>query len=437
MSSAVSFIRQAAPSAAESGYGFYPKFTSVKPAKADNLAALIRKTDAGDLDYDALNVFFRIGTFIGTDTPYRHIKADPPDYSWARHTPVVQQTRSQIIDSYIDLFRQALRRCNTRGEAVSLGLSGGRDSRHILLELCASNRKPSRCWTVDLPSKPAEARVAKQICDRFGITHSVFHLSGRYADVEAAKNRITSFSSLQHAWLTEAILEGLADTPVLFDGIGGDVLSAGLFLTDKRVKLLSENRIDELVEEIVGHYKLPVIREISLFPRERALEKVNTEFRKHLGAPDPISSFYFWNRTRRDIGCSAFALLRQRGQTVFAPYLDPDLSRFLAGLSPSVTVDHQLHTEVIAKAYPQHSDIPYAEKSEQPAAHYRKVAADVLRYVLTNASPMIQRSKVCFQLLRSMVSPNHSADVLYLGPYTVYLTELWKDVNPAASAQHV
>src|ERR1700749_40262 len=105
MSAAVSIIRHQTPSAAESGYGFYPKFTSVKPAKSDNLASLIRKTDSSDLDYDALNVFFRIGTFIGTDTPYRHIKADPPDYAWARNTPVVERTRSQIIDSYIELFR--------------------------------------------------------------------------------------------------------------------------------------------------------------------------------------------------------------------------------------------------------------------------------------------------------------------------------------------
>jgi hypothetical protein len=279
---------------------------------------------------------------------------------------------------------------------------------------------------VDLPSKPDEASIAKQLCERLGVAHSLVHLNRRYADLEIAKNRITSFSSLQHAWLAEAVLDGVADSPVLFDGIGGDVLSAGLFLTEQRVKLLAENRIDELVEDIVGRNQLLMFRDTSLFPLQRALEKVNEEFRKHLGAPDPISSFYFWNRTRRDIGCAAFALLRQGQKTVFAPYLDPDLCSFLAGLQPAITSDHQLHTQVIAKAYPEYADIPYAQKSVKPLTHYRKIAADMLRYVLTNSSPLIDRKRVSLQLFRALVSSSHTADVLYLGPSVVYATELCK-----------
>ncbi len=399
----------------------------------------LRRTDSEELDYDALNVFFRLGFFVGTDTPFRHVKADPPDYAWLTSTPVLTGTREQIIEEYIELFRQAVSRCRTEGQAVSLGLSGGRDSRHILLELCRTHKAPNRCWTVDFPAKPLELIVARQVCQRLGLTHTAYHLHGRFAKVEAVKDKLTSFSSLQHAWLTEAILEGIAETPVLFDGIGGDVLSAGAFLTDKLVALLTENRIDELVESLVS-YNLPAIRNVSLFPKERALEKVNEEFRKHLAAPDPISSFYFWNRIRRDIGSSAFALLRQRGQTVYAPYLDPDLSRFMAGLTPAMTANHRLHSDVIAKAYPEYADIPYAETkqiSNRTITHYRMVAADTLRYLFLNAShasPMIRRRKVCAQLIRAAAFTNHSSDALWLGPSTVYLTELSKQskLNVAA-----
>jgi hypothetical protein len=262
-----------------------------------------------------------------------------------------------------------------------------------------------------------------------GVSHTVFQLRGRFANIEAAKNRMTNYSSLQHGWMTEAVLSGIVETPVLFDGIGGDVLSAGLFLTPLRVKLLEQCRTDELVEDIVGE-TLPTLKDTSLFPRSRALEKVSEEFRKHLAAPDPISSFYFWNRTRRDIGSSAFALLRQRGQTVYAPYLDPDLSRYLAGLKPSTTVDHQLHTDVITKAFPDWADIPYAPSNEglnHAASHYRKIAADTLRYLLRNSSPLVHRAKTCAQLLRAIASQNRSADVLWLSPSTVYLTELYKE----------
>src|SRR5579883_1687336 len=374
--------------AADSGAGFYPRFTRLELSQSEMLTPLIRRATSDDLDYDALNVFLRIGTFVGSDTPFRYLKADPPDYAWAASVPPVQGSRDQILDSYIDLFRQAVSRCYAEGRKIGLGLSGGRDSRHILFELLRAGRPPARCWTVDFPAKPSDARVAAEICRRVGVPHLVYPIQGRFATLERVKNKITNYSSLQHNWMTEAVLSGLAETPVLFDGIGGDVLSAGLFLTAHRVHLLEQHRIDELVDDIVGK-TLPTLRNPSLFPR-------------------------------------------QRGQTVFAPYLDRDLSRFLAGLTPSLTVDHQLHTDVIARAFPQWADIPYAssnETSRRALTYYRRTAADILRYALRNPSPLVRRRKLCAQLLRSMTVETRSADVLWLAPATVYLTELLKEIQ--------
>lgn len=237
--------------AAGSGYDFNPRFNSVNGSGSDKLSGLLRVNEKNDLGYDAF-------------------------YEWATTRSTVQESRPQIIDSYIDLFRQAVKRCETHSQTVGVGLSGRRDSRHILLELCNSGRAP-------------------------------------------------------------------------------------------------------------------------------------------------------------------FAILRHRRQTVFAPYLDPDLSSFLAGLPPAVTFSRQLHAEVIAKAYPKYAGIPYAGRPEQslrPLAHYRRIATDVLRYVLVNPSPMVDRKKVCVQLLRAMVLPSHCADVLYVGRYAVYLTELCKALSPPAATIH-
>ena len=162
--------------------------------------------------------------------------------------------------------------------------------------------------------------------------------------------------------MAEVLLAGIADTPVLFDGIGAaDVFTAGILVNERRLTLLREGRIDELVEDIVGpEHDVPVMRDPSLFTRARALEKVSDEFRKFLDAADPMSSFYFWNRRRRDIGCSPFALLKRHCNKLHTPYLDPDLVRFLSGISPSITVDGRLHTDTISKAFPEFADIPYA-----------------------------------------------------------------------------
>lgn len=391
------------------------------------LARLAYRLDESDLDYDALNVFFRIGTFIGTDTCFRHIKADPPDYKLIGTIRHVHASRTQIIDTYIDLFRQAVGRCIAHRDEIGTTLTGGRDSRHIVLELSRSGRTPACCWTVDIPFKPSEAVIAKQVCSRLGINHKVFRPSGKFADIEAEKDRITSFSSLQHAWLAEALRAGIATTPVLFEGIGGDVLSAGPYLTEIRLKLLREDRIDELVEEIVGPEEdLPVLRDVKPFSRHRALEKVNEEFRRHLRTADPISSFFFWNKTRRDIGCSPFALMKQHCHKLYAPYLDADLVRFLSGVSPSVTADHNLHTDAIARAFPNFADVPYAAGYTRTPGYYQRIGIDLLRYLLKNPCPMIKRKKVFLQLLRALVSPKHAAESMWLGPYVVYLTELSK-----------
>jgi asparagine synthase (glutamine-hydrolysing) len=413
---------------------FYPRFTRRELVGSDTLLALMNTTASGGLDLDALNVFLRIETFVGTDTAFRDIKADPPDYDWVSSTPSVTLSRSQVIDAYIDLFRQAVRRCSG-GSETAVPLSGGQDSRHILLELCAQGRQPNTCWTVDIPWKGSEAEIARTLCGRLDIPHRVFQLPGNVAAIESIKNHVTDFSSLQHAWMAAAVFNGFAKGRILFDGIGGDVLSAGLFLTPRRMMLLEENRIDELVEDIAGPEEhIFGVDNKWLFPRWRALDKVNEEFRKHLSAVDPISSFFFWNRTRRDIGCSTFRLLRYGVRTVHTPYLDPDLTAFLAGLPPSMTGDHALHGDTIARAFPEFADVPYAKPQPPPYAgarsYFRSVAMHSLRYLLAKPCPIIRRRKVLAQLLRSVVSSKHSAEALFLTRRIVYLTELFGSHAP-------
>jgi asparagine synthase (glutamine-hydrolysing) len=236
------------------------------------------------------------------------VKADPPDYKWTTTLRPTELSRSAIIEAYIDLFRSSIARCDTQ-ENISLPLSGGQDSRHILLELCQQRRKPQTCWTVDIPWSPLEADIAKQLCMSLHIPHRTFIPKGDITGAETRKNPLTDYSSMQHCWMAEAIMAGLVRKRVVFDGIGGDVLSAGRFMTDARFQMLRCRRFDELVEDIVGPDETVFgIDDDTLFRRWRAVEKVNDEFRKRLGAPDPVSSFYFWNRTRRDIGCSAFSI---------------------------------------------------------------------------------------------------------------------------------
>lgn len=408
---------------------FYPSFSRIDHPHAGTLRSLVRETDS-ILDFDALNVFLRIGTFVGTDTAFRHIKADPPDYDWATGIRPTELSRPAVIDAYIDLFRSAVARCGGQDD-ICLPLSGGQDSRHILLELASQGRKPHHCLTVDIPWAPREAEIAGELCQTLDIPHRIFVPKGDINRAETNKNALTDYSSLQHGWMAEAVLAGLVKNRVIFDGIAGDVLSRGHFLNEARLEMLAYNRIDELVEDIIGPQQtLFGIDDHTLFPRWRAVEKVNEEFRKHLGAPDPIASFYFWNRTRRDVGCSAFRLLRHSAKTVHMPYLDSELCRFLASLSPRLTAGQTLHAETIAAAYPQFAHIPYAKSGvgkKRAVPFFRRMAVAAIGYVLRNDCPILSRRKTLARLARAVVSTQHAGEALFLAPQLIYLTQLFAE----------
>ncbi len=122
-----------------------------------------------------------------------------------------------------------------------------------------------------------------------------------------------------------------------------------------------------------------LLREV---PRERAVARLGREIIRHLGSPNPVASFFFWNRTRREVALAPFVLMRD--VDVRAPYLDEDVYTLLIGLSAALQMDRQFHTEVIRKGYPGVADIPYEPRRERQAcpAFHRRVAIELCRPAL-------------------------------------------------------
>src|SRR5207244_9022442 len=97
--------------------------------------------------------------------------------------------------------------------------------------------------------------------------------------------------------------------------------------------------------------------------REVALDRMTQELKRHSDAPNPVTSFFFWNRTRRKIATHSYRILARVGE-VFSPYLDHDVFDLLSGLPPEVFLDHTFHTEAIHRAYPRYAALPFAAKKE-------------------------------------------------------------------------
>ncbi|MEO8602760.1 MAG: asparagine synthase-related protein [bacterium] len=389
-------------------YGLYPLFYC---ADADavwlspSIAAMLRAGAPATFDWDALAVFLRLGFMLGEDTPFARIRALPPGATlrWQpggarldgglflrRAAPLA---RAAALDGYITLFSEALRRRPHDG-VCALPLSGGRDSRHILLELCAQGRSPSLCVTTrHYPPHPDEdARVAAQLADALDLPHIVLDQADRF-DAERRKNLVTNFCADEHAWtvVLADYLGGRCDA--VYDGIGGDVLSAGLFLDAERQALVDTGRFAALAERL-----LPTTNDTSLalcmpakaragIPRAAALRRLAAELARHREAANPLGSFFFWNRTRREIALVPYAMLRAV-PTVFAPYLDHDLYDFLAALPVGLLLDQQLHSDAIRRAYPRQACIPFQDRNAA-----RPSAWGLRRGLLRRLAPYAQQRR--------------------------------------------
>ncbi len=80
-------------------------------------------------------------------------------------------SRQEAIDGYIDLFRSSIKKRIVDGAPIRLPLSGGHDSRHILLELVALGSRPECCYTSCNYTMENDLKIAREVCAALGVPH--------------------------------------------------------------------------------------------------------------------------------------------------------------------------------------------------------------------------------------------------------------------------
>jgi asparagine synthase (glutamine-hydrolysing) len=362
---------------------------------SSSLVLIAERLGQLEIDQNALATFLRLGFFLGDDTPFKSIRSFPPGawLAWSASGCQLKSgtiaparatlSRDHVRDAYIELFRDSIRQCDASG-ITALPLSGGRDSRHILGELHVQGRLPQVCLTVSRYGDPSDQdiSVAKRLAVEVGSAHVTLPSDGGFDAAEEEKNRVTGFCADEHGWLMPAS-RYLKQTSVstIFDGIGGDVLSAGLFLEPLFAKLYADGRLRQLALELLsrgGGEAALAEASVEVYATDRAIERLTSELGRFVDYPNPLTAFYFWNRTRREIALSPYRVLGL-GRQVFCPYLYEPLVDVLLALPPDMTIGKTLHDEVIAKAYPQFAGIPYAAPPPRRATwQARREALSVL-----------------------------------------------------------
>ena len=374
-------------------YGFFPLFYYAKGSEigvSPSISTLIAEGADAELNDESVALFLRLSQFIGNDTPFRHIHCLPPNATlvWNGSNPHVTGdyehvsenrpvSRTEAVHRYIELFASAISKRLPASPRFAVPLTGGRDSRHILLELCRAGFKPHVCATVAL--HPEDAAVAALVADQLGLRHAVIEPSDNFFAAEIRKNDLSNFG-FKGTWplpLSDFLSREQIDT--VYDGIAGDVLSASVNLTPERDRLFRRGHLPSIIEHLLPDTEA-VLRKLLTparyrrWSRELAETRLGEELTKHLHAHNPVRSFFFWNRTRRRTALIPYALL-SGPFTVFAPYLDHDLFDFLASLPADFLMDRSFHTEAILSGYPASRQVRF-ENKKVPDPKFEKQNAE-------------------------------------------------------------
>lgn len=420
-------------------YGFYPLFYSRQDNEicvSHSIFRLLAEGASPEIDQTAMAVFLRLGYFIGEDTPFRYIRALPPDatFEWKDGNLTVSGryairkphylARDAAVDQYIYLFKEAIRRRIPPNDDFAISLSGGRDSRHILLELCEQGYRPKLCATVRgfPPCTGEDVKIAAQLARAVKSDHVVIEQKASRFEGESRKNIVTNFCADEHAWLLAVAdyLEGKVRT--VYDGIGGDILSASFYVNKERLDQFESGSYEVLARSFFvydAEFRKQLIQQEnhSIINDDPAIHHLITELKKHENAPNPVDSFVFWNRTRREIALSPYGVFRQI-PTVFSPFLDHEVYDFLSSLPPGIQSDKQFHSDAIRRAFPKYAHIPYEDKNA-PAVESRKqyiqFRKDFALYIVSKKpSSLFRRSSLMPNLLGPLVRRRLSPMVLYL-----------------------
>lgn len=438
-------------------YGHYPLFwaaTDGGVAVSDSIAELLRLGASGRFDDDAIAAFLRLGFFLGDDTPFKSIRAFPPSgaLTWQVGSGVDVEgvgikraidhsmTRSEAVDGFVERFRQAVSKSlPAQPERTALPLSGGRDSRHIAIELhrlgfrpglvVSQRHFPSRC--------DDDADVAARVCAELGWPIEIVRQVANPVRSEIEKNRIFDCLTDEHAWfLPSAQRMKERGMTSVFDGIAGDVLSKGLFVREAWIDLGRTGNVAEWLKampaqrfgcEESGLMALLGTEFRQRWGWERALQRVTEEFSRHADDDDPVNSLMFWNRTRREI--APFLIRYLPGAEVITPYLDTAVFDFLWALPTRLLEDHRLHDEAIAAAAPPFAQLPFERSGLGPdiAGHNATMMRCLAsRPMFWTPSKVLNQRWLLPRIAASLISPKVGRSAGWYAPWAVWLRSLEK-----------
>ena len=277
---------------------------------------------------------------------------------------------SDLYHDIDETLRRTIRLIPPETPAV-LGLSGGRDSRFILLAHLAEGRPPPRLVTarhfID-PLSEQDVAATRLLAERLGLPHQIVDQPGDRFRVEWDKNLQIGLQCIKHSWGL-AFAAAVRGFPALYDGMNGGMIFR---ITDTQtyiVKHTGEKRpaFPLMREHFVAFYlgraaellqPWAPARLFSPAVMQELRDRLFTCFSRYEGFPNPVTAYLEDQQTRRDPPPFTFGMMPN--ETVVCPWDAPETVRFALSISwDDLARLGDLRHAAIAHCYPAVADVPY------------------------------------------------------------------------------
>jgi asparagine synthase (glutamine-hydrolysing) len=370
-------------------HGYLPLYfhhSSKRIIISDSPLTILSRLDRRELDPVALGFFCRAGFLIGDRTLFQGIHRVPAGarMSWKAGDLDIEISPSEIqappktikeaVDGWIDRFQVAMKRRLPGEEAFDLPLSGGRDSRMIMLELQRHGHLPRRVLSLGSAQfgKPSDITLASLLSQRLGVPFvGVQEHDVDWLNAERKRHVACGFEALEHVWLMPLWNELLDGGVSWYDGLGAGSLTRNSTSSPEMTALFRQGDISAWSEGFFALTAATSPRWLDLILEQvpftiadtgAVLSDLKVELEHHLDAPNPITSFTFENWGRRSIALNPLGICRSR-RTIELPFMDRDLVSWARSIPVEMMHKNDIQTEACHRLYPDFSDIPFDDGS--------------------------------------------------------------------------
>ena len=308
------------------------------PLNQPTFGALLHR--GAKVDPIGLATVLSLGYAVAGRTVLAGVNCNEVDVSGFAATRVANA--AQIEELVTEAVRNAL-----GSQRPMVLLSGGRDSRLILLVMRKLAIRPSAVLTLAQRGAQSDAAVAARFAAAVGEPIERVAPLSFDGSRELDRHAMQSFQSLEHEWfmaISQMVrarghnLYGGLNGGGVTDGIGAGVLSTGSLLHPEAMLLWKDRRIEDLFDWTAAHGSgvsagfLAAARAegVSLAEREAVLNEFASVMRSLESTPNPLGMYSLLHWTRRGIGASAYGQLPH--ELVRTPLFDEHLCRALAAM---------------------------------------------------------------------------------------------------------